>query len=277
MSGPVRTSYADPVLETLELRRTPYDHPDPVALTALAQEFYVEIYGGPDHTPFTAEEFSPPHGSFLVGYARRSRGHHGRLAQSPPTSRPPAPSASPRSSGCSPVPTYAATGTPAPCSRHSRPTRIAAGADWMVLETGRPQTAAIAFYRAQWLCRHRAVRLLRRGAGRGQSRQASYNVSARLEYMADSKKIAFLTAAEGIERAELVDPWDAVTDAGHQPVLISPETRRGPALRSPRQGRHPAGRRDGLRCRHRRLRRAGAAGRRGQPRRPPDGRRTLSA
>ncbi len=41
--------------------------------------------------------------------------------------------------------------------------------------------------------------------------------------MVDSKKIAFLTAAEGIERAELVDPWDAVTDAGHQPVLISPE------------------------------------------------------
>ena len=41
--------------------------------------------------------------------------------------------------------------------------------------------------------------------------------------MADSKKIAFLTAAEGIERVELIDPWDAVTDAGHQPVLISPE------------------------------------------------------
>ena len=41
--------------------------------------------------------------------------------------------------------------------------------------------------------------------------------------MADSKKIAFLTAAEGIERAELVEPWDAVTDAGHEAVLISPE------------------------------------------------------
>ena len=41
--------------------------------------------------------------------------------------------------------------------------------------------------------------------------------------MADTKKIAFLTAAEGVERAELVVPWDAVTDAGHQPVLISPQ------------------------------------------------------
>jgi protease I len=42
--------------------------------------------------------------------------------------------------------------------------------------------------------------------------------------MADSKKIAFLVAKEGIERVELTDPWQAVSDAGHQPVLLSPET-----------------------------------------------------
>src|SRR3954447_19817239 len=42
--------------------------------------------------------------------------------------------------------------------------------------------------------------------------------------MADTKKIAFLVASEGIERAELVEPWDAVKQAGHQPVLLSPET-----------------------------------------------------
>jgi protease I len=36
------------------------------------------------------------------------------------------------------------------------------------------------------------------------------------------KKVAFLVAAEGIERAELVEPWAAVTDAGHQAVLLSP-------------------------------------------------------
>ncbi|GAA1569190.1 type 1 glutamine amidotransferase domain-containing protein [Kribbella sancticallisti] len=42
--------------------------------------------------------------------------------------------------------------------------------------------------------------------------------------MADSKKIAFLVAAEGIERVELTEPWKAVTKAGHQPVLLSPET-----------------------------------------------------
>lgn len=37
------------------------------------------------------------------------------------------------------------------------------------------------------------------------------------------RKIAFLVAAEGIERVELTEPWKAVSDAGYQPVLLSPE------------------------------------------------------
>ena len=39
--------------------------------------------------------------------------------------------------------------------------------------------------------------------------------------MAD--KIAFLVANEGIERVELTAPWDAVRDAGYDPVLLAPE------------------------------------------------------
>ncbi|MDV3219894.1 type 1 glutamine amidotransferase domain-containing protein [Intrasporangium sp.] len=38
-----------------------------------------------------------------------------------------------------------------------------------------------------------------------------------------SKKVAFLVAAEGIEQVELTEPWKAVTDAGHEAVLVSPE------------------------------------------------------
>jgi len=38
------------------------------------------------------------------------------------------------------------------------------------------------------------------------------------------KKVAFLVAAEGIEKAELVEPWAAVTDAGHRAVLLSPDS-----------------------------------------------------
>ncbi len=39
-----------------------------------------------------------------------------------------------------------------------------------------------------------------------------------------SKKVAFLVAAEGIERAELTEPWQAVIDAGHEAVLVSPDS-----------------------------------------------------
>ncbi|WP_149826725.1 type 1 glutamine amidotransferase domain-containing protein [Streptomyces tailanensis] len=34
-------------------------------------------------------------------------------------------------------------------------------------------------------------------------------------------RIAFLTAPQGVEQIELTDPWQAVTDAGHEPVLVS--------------------------------------------------------
>jgi protease I len=34
-------------------------------------------------------------------------------------------------------------------------------------------------------------------------------------------RIAFLVAPEGVEKVELTDPWQAVKDAGGQPVLVS--------------------------------------------------------
>jgi protease I len=37
------------------------------------------------------------------------------------------------------------------------------------------------------------------------------------------KKIAFAVAKEGIEQIELTSPWEAVQDAGGQPVLVSVE------------------------------------------------------
>jgi protease I len=37
------------------------------------------------------------------------------------------------------------------------------------------------------------------------------------------RRIAFLVANEGIEQAELTEPWEAVAAAGGQPVLVSPE------------------------------------------------------
>lgn len=37
-------------------------------------------------------------------------------------------------------------------------------------------------------------------------------------------RVAFLVAAEGIERVELTEPWKAVKAAGHEPVLVSPDS-----------------------------------------------------
>jgi protease I len=41
--------------------------------------------------------------------------------------------------------------------------------------------------------------------------------------MTDTTKVAFLVAAEGVEKSELVEPWAAVEQANLQPVLISPQ------------------------------------------------------
>ncbi len=40
-----------------------------------------------------------------------------------------------------------------------------------------------------------------------------------------SASVAFLAAAEGTERVELTEPWQAVRDIGGRPVLVSPEPR----------------------------------------------------
>jgi protease I len=40
----------------------------------------------------------------------------------------------------------------------------------------------------------------------------------------NGKKIVFLVANEGVEQVELTSPWQAVQDAGGQPVLAAPST-----------------------------------------------------
>jgi GNAT superfamily N-acetyltransferase len=52
---------------TLDLRVTPFDAPESIALVDAVQAEYVQRYGGPDETPIDAEEFGPPSGIFLVG------------------------------------------------------------------------------------------------------------------------------------------------------------------------------------------------------------------
>ena len=47
-----------------------------------------------------------------------------------------------------------------------------------------------------------------------------------MDYMTNElngKRIAFLVANEGIEQVELVSPWQAVQEAGGEPLLVAPE------------------------------------------------------
>jgi GNAT superfamily N-acetyltransferase len=52
----------------VDLRITPYDHPDAVKLIDGVQQEYVVRYGDEDETPVDPAQFALPHGLFLVGY-----------------------------------------------------------------------------------------------------------------------------------------------------------------------------------------------------------------
>jgi GNAT superfamily N-acetyltransferase len=52
----------------LELRPTPFDHPDSLRLIAEIQQVYRERYGSEDATEVDPREFDAPDGFFVVGY-----------------------------------------------------------------------------------------------------------------------------------------------------------------------------------------------------------------
>ena len=125
--------------------QVPYEHPDVAALEQAAQHFYTQIYGGPDHTPFTTADFSPPRGAFFVGYlegqAVAMGGWRFRTPGVPRVSRRPAEirrmfvHERVRGRGFARLVLAALEAA-------------AAGADWMLLETGQPQVAAVGLYRS---------------------------------------------------------------------------------------------------------------------------------
>jgi ribosomal protein S18 acetylase RimI-like enzyme len=54
----------------LRIERVGFGHADALALIAEVQAEYVVRYGGPDETPLDPADFTPPRGSFFVGYLR---------------------------------------------------------------------------------------------------------------------------------------------------------------------------------------------------------------
>lgn len=127
----------------LELRPVAYDHPDAQELTARAQAYYVELYGGPDSDPITAAEFAAPRGGFVVAYLEGLPVAMGgwTVTQDGPGTR---------------VAKIRRMFVDAAARRQGLAGRVlhrletearGAGVTTVILATGRPQRAAIAFYR----------------------------------------------------------------------------------------------------------------------------------
>jgi ribosomal protein S18 acetylase RimI-like enzyme len=135
------------VPEELRLLPVPYEHPDVAALEQAAQQFYVQIYGSPDETPFTTADFTPPHGAFLVGYLNEEAvamgGWRFRTPGVPRVARRPAEIRRMYVREC-----VRGRGFARLVLAALEASAAAAGADWMLLETGQPQVAAIGLYRS---------------------------------------------------------------------------------------------------------------------------------
>lgn len=125
----------------------PYEHPDVATLEQAAQRFYVQIYGSPDETPFTTADFTPPHGAFLVGYldeqAVAMGGWRFRTPGVPRVARRPAEIRRMFVREC-----VRGRGFARLVLAALEASAAAAGADWMLLETGQPQVAAVGLYRS---------------------------------------------------------------------------------------------------------------------------------
>ena len=133
--------------EEFRLLPVPYEHTDVAALEHAAQQFYVQIYGSPDETPFTTADFTPPHGAFLVGYLNEEAvamgGWRFRTPGVPRVARRPAEIRRMYVREC-----VRGRGFARLVLAALEASAAAAGADWMLLETGQPQVAAVGLYRS---------------------------------------------------------------------------------------------------------------------------------
>jgi ribosomal protein S18 acetylase RimI-like enzyme len=132
----------------VELIPRPYDHPDVIALTLEVQAHYSELYGGQGDESFVkVADFEAPTGHFVVGYVDGvpvAMGGWRRLGDR---------SGLPSRNAAEIKRMYVA-----PAARGRGLSRMvlaeletsaqAAGVDWLVLETGRPQASALGLYRS---------------------------------------------------------------------------------------------------------------------------------
>ena len=132
----------------VELIPRPYAHPDVVALTLEVQAHYSQLYGGTgDESSVEVADFEASTGHFVVGYVEGTpvaMGGWRRLGE-----RPGLPSRNAAEIKRMYVaPAARGRGLSRVVLAELESTARAAGIDWLVLETGRPQTSAIDLYRS---------------------------------------------------------------------------------------------------------------------------------
>ena len=129
----------------LELRQVSYDHPDAQELTERAQAYYVELYGGPDSDPMTAAEFTAPCGGFVVGYLDQTPVAMGGWTLAEDRDRDGGRVAKIRRMFVDAA--ARRLGLAGAVLQQLETDAARVGVTSMILATGRPQQAAIAFYR----------------------------------------------------------------------------------------------------------------------------------
>ena len=131
----------------MELIARPYGHPDVVALTRDVQAHYSELYGGSgDESLVEAADFEAPTGHFVVGYLEHvpvAMGGWRRLGDRPGL---PSPNAA-EIKRMYVAPSVQRRGLSHAVLAELEASARSAGIDWLVLETGQPQTSAIRLYR----------------------------------------------------------------------------------------------------------------------------------
>ena len=134
---------------TVQIRPVRYDHPDVVEMTASVQRFYASIYGTQDEAHVDPAHFEPPEGAFFVAYEGDVPVAMGGWRRLDPRG--------PGVVGERPVEIKRmyvveharGRGIARRLLAHLEATAARAGADWALLETGSPQSAAIAMYRGR--------------------------------------------------------------------------------------------------------------------------------
>ncbi len=132
-----------------DVRLVGYEDADAQLLISQVQQEYVQRYGGPDGSPVEQDEFSPPHGHFIVRYdgsrpvamggwrfsdvVRVQLGFDDRVVEL---------------KRMYVVPDRRGRGHARRVLRHLEQSAATAGAGWMVLETGSMQPEAVALYRS---------------------------------------------------------------------------------------------------------------------------------